>query len=96
MMLHQPHHDTRPTGLEPAEFIDIPRMDEDLVAPPLLQRLRRQLSCCFDDQAQFAITRWAEEHLAGLVADRDGGVEDLRSVVHGRHDGVLAASDSAR
>jgi hypothetical protein len=75
MSMYLPNPDLHPTGSESVEYIDAPPMTE--VAPP---------SAGLDKQTRLNITRWAEEYIAGLVANHHGAPEDVRSIIHELHD----------
>ena len=91
MSMYLSNQDLHTTGLEPAEFIDVPPMGEDVTAvPPLLDRLRRRAPERLDNGTRSTITRWAEEYISSLVENRNGDVEDVRAVIRDLHHAVFA------
>ena len=78
MSMYLPNPDLRPTGFEPAEFIDAPATVEEDHA---MATDHRPLS----DQTRLNITRWAEEYISGLVRDHHGDSKDVYSVIHDLH-----------
>ena len=101
MSMYLPNPDLRPTGFEPAEYIDIPAtVEEDhpmsthgpQSGPAYLRGM--PVSTWTDattprpplsDQTRVNITRWAEEYISGLVKAHHGNSEDVRSVIHDLH-----------
>jgi hypothetical protein len=101
MSMYLPNPDLRPTGFEPAEYIDIPAtVEEDhpmsthgpQSGPAYLRGM--PVSTWTDatmarrplsDQTRVNITRWAEEYISGLVRNHHGDSEDVRSVIHDLH-----------
>ena len=101
MSMYLPNPDVRPTGFEPAEFIDIP----DTVAgdhptsthgPQSGPTYVRGMPIAtwtdatthrrpLSDQTRVNITRWAEEYISGLVRNHHGDSEDVCSVIHDLH-----------
>jgi hypothetical protein len=91
----------RPTGFEPAEFIDIPAtVEEDhprsthgpQSGPAYLRGM--PVSAWTDattgrrplsDQTRVNITRWAEEYISALVQNHHGDSDDVRAVIHDLH-----------
>jgi hypothetical protein len=84
MTMYLPNSDLRPTGSEPAEFIE---------APPIADIERREgTTVRLDVQTRLNITRWAEQYISGLVENHNGDPEDVRSIIHELHDRRLLAS----
>jgi hypothetical protein len=79
MTMYLPNPDLQPTGSETTEFIDVPPMGDGAgsVGAPTMR---------LDAQARLNIARWAEEYITGLVANHNGGPEDVRSIIHDLHD----------
>ena len=71
MSMYLPNPALQPTGSEPGEFLEVPdRSGPAESARPL------------DVQTRLNITHWAQEYISGLVANHDGGPEDVRSIIH--------------
>lgn len=79
MSMYLPNPDLHPTGSESVEYIDAPPMAE---VASTSERAPGRL----DKQTRLNITRWAEEYIAGLVANHNGAPEDVRSIIHELHD----------
>jgi hypothetical protein len=90
MSMYLPNPDVHPTGYEPAEFIEPPRRAER-IAPVEAAAPFARAAAPLDLQTRLNITRWAEEYIAGLVANHHGGGEDVRSVIHRLHDQAAIA-----
>jgi len=79
--MYLPNPDLHPTESEATEFLDVPPMAAtDGSAGTLGPGTRLDLQTCLN------IVRWAEEYIAGLVQNHDGGPEDVRTVIHHLHD----------
>lgn len=98
MSMYLPNPDLRPTGFEPAEFIDIERGERPMYthghqsSPAHLRGMpvsdwtdATTARRPLSDQTRTNITRWAEEYISGLVRDHDGDDADVRSVIHDLH-----------
>jgi hypothetical protein len=79
MSMYLSNTDLRPTGSEPAEYIDVP------LAAERIER-RAGTTMRLDMQTRLNITRWAEEYISGLVENHNGAPEDVRSIIHALHD----------
>lgn len=87
MSMYLPNPDLHPTSSESTELLDVPPMasaagngSESPARPSPGSALR------LDAQTRLNITRWAEEYIAGLVENHDGGPEDVRTIIHQLHD----------
>ena len=90
MTMYLPNPDLRPTGSEVAEFVDVPPMaaTPSKAMAETNGRLAAQggTAVRLDTQTRLNITRWVEEYIAGLVANHNGGPDDVRSIIHELHD----------
>jgi hypothetical protein len=77
MTMYLPNPDVRPTGYEPAEFIEAPAMTQDA--------RRERATVRLDPQTRLNIVRWAGEYISGLVEDHNGHPDDVRSIIHDLH-----------
>jgi hypothetical protein len=98
MSMYLPNPDLRPTGSEPAEFIDIEQGERPMdthghqSGPAYLRGMpvsdwadATTARRPLSDQTRTNITCWAQEYISGLVRDHDGDDEDVRSVIHDLH-----------
>src|SRR6478735_2720719 len=87
MSMYLPNPDLHGSGLEAAEFIDVPAM-ADVAREPGNPMVRRPLDpgrntgAQLDSQMRLAITRWAGTYISSLVERHNGNREDVRAVIH--------------
>ena len=85
MTMYLPNRDVRPTGDEPAEFIDAHRAGTpgDLRSEDPPRRLGEPTR--LDRQTHLDIVHWAQQYVARLVERHRGGDDDVRAIVHDLH-----------
>jgi hypothetical protein len=86
MTMYLPNPDLQPSGSEVVEFIDVrPEADTGIEVDGPIER-RTGTTVSLDTQTRLNITRWAEEYIAGLVENHNGGPEDVRAIIHELYD----------
>ena len=83
MTMYLPNPDLRPTGYEPAEFLDADRAGEPGDRRPAPTDRGRRPTTHLDTRTRLDIIHWAEEYIADLVENHRGDREDVRAVIHG-------------
>lgn len=87
--------DQRPTGFEPAEFIEVPPVPDQVTSEAWPPSARREATIGhLDPQTRLNITGWAHEYITALVENHDGDRQDVRSIIHDLyHESTLANYD---
>ena len=81
MTMYLPNRDVRPTGQEPAEFMDAHRAGEPGDVRPQDAPRRTGTTARLDPQTRLDIARWARQYISHVVENHNGGRDDVRAVI---------------
>jgi hypothetical protein len=85
MSMYLPNSDLRPTGNEPAEFIDLPAMSDDAArTEPRVDR-SNAAHAGLTIEIRIEVTRLTQDYISDLVQKYKGDREDVRSIIRDLH-----------